>query len=206
MIRIAVVDDHPVVREGLTALLQDEKDLEVVASTGSAEEILTLAGRVPIDVVLLDIELEQMTGIEAISRLARVAPNARVVIFTAYGSDDKVASAIRAGAQGYLLKGAPAGEILRAIRAVHSGGSHLEPRLANKLFAEVRGARRQELLSGREREVLHLIGEGRSNKQIARSLAITERTVKFHVSSIMSKLGADNRAQAVAIASSRGLL
>jgi DNA-binding NarL/FixJ family response regulator len=207
MIRILVVDDHPVVRQGLVAVLEDEPDFEVGGAVGSAEEAIALAERLLPDVVLLDLELPGVDGIEAIPRLAGAAPAARVLVFTAYDTDERVFGAIRSGARGYLLKGASAEEIARAIRVVHAGGSYLEPRVAAKVMAEV-GAPRQaaSVLSQREREVLQLVAEGLSNKQIARSLTITERTVKFHVSSILNKLGAGNRTEAVTLAAQQGLV
>ncbi len=202
-----VVDDHPIVRQGLVAVLEDEPDFEVVGSAGSAEEALTLAGRLRPDVVLLDLELTGLGGLAAIPRLTDASPESRVLVFTAYDTDEHVFGAIRAGAKGYLLKGAPTAEIARGIRAVHGGGSHLEPRVAAKVLAEMSAPRRAgDLLSEREREVLRLVAEGLSNQQIAEKLVISERTARFHVTSIFNKLGADNRAQAVALAAERGLL
>ncbi len=205
MIRVLIVDDHPIVREGLVVVLEDQADFTVAGTAGSAVEAIELAGRVRPDVVLLDLELPGMDGVEALPRLATAAPDARVIVFTAYDTDERVMGAIKAGAKGYLLKGAAAEEIAGAIRAVHAGGSHLTPRVAAKVVAAV-GAPRVGRLTAREREVLRLVADGQSTKQIARSLSITERTVKFHIGSIMNKLGADNRAQAVAIATRRGLL
>ena len=207
MIRLLVVDDHPIVRQGLVAVLEDEPDFEVVGSAGSAEEALTLAGRLRPDVVLLDLELTGLGGLAAIPRLTDASPESRVLVFTAYDTDEHVFGAIRAGAKGYLLKGAPTAEIARGIRAVHGGGSHLEPRVAAKVLAEMSAPRRgTDLLSEREREVLRLVAEGLSNKEIGRRLAISERTARFHVTSILNKLGASTRAQAVALATQRGLL
>ncbi len=129
------------------------------------------------------------------------------MVFTAYDTDERVLGAVRAGARGYLLKGASAEEIARGIRAVNAGGSYLEPRVTSKLIAEVSSPRRGGLvLSAREKEVLRLVADGLPTKQISVSLSISERTVKFHVNSIFRKLGADNRAQAVALAAQRGLL
>ncbi len=204
-IRILVVDDHPVVREGLVAILEDEPDFEVGGAVGSAEDALALAARVRPDVVLLDLELPGMDGIEAIPRLAAAVPGARVLVLTAYETDERVLGAIRAGARGYLLKGAAAGEIAQAIRTVHAGGSSLDPRVAAKVLTQMRAPRRSTL-SARERAVLRLVADGLSGKQIARQLSITESTVKFHITSILNKLGAENRAQAVAKAAERGLL
>jgi DNA-binding NarL/FixJ family response regulator len=207
VIRVLVVDDHPIVRQGLVTALGDEADLEVVGAAGSAEEALALAARLRPDVALLDLELPGLDGVEAIPRLAAVSPETRVLVFTAYDTDERVFGAIKAGAGGYLLKGAPAEEIARGVRAVQAGGSYLEPRVAARLTAEVRAPRRSSgQLSPRERAVLRLVADGLPNKQIARALAISERTVKFHLSSAFNKLGADNRAQAVALATQRGLL
>jgi DNA-binding NarL/FixJ family response regulator len=202
-----VVDDHPIVRQGLVSVLGDEDDLEVVGEAGSGREAVALTARLQPDVILLDLEMPDLDGIEAIPQLLAAKPGLRVLVFTAYDTDERVLGAVRAGAKGYLLKGASADEIARGIRTVHSGGSYLEPRVASKLLAEVTSPRiRGSGLSEREREVLRLVAEGLPTKQIALSLSISERTVKFHVNSIFHKLGADNRAQAVALAAQRGLL
>jgi DNA-binding NarL/FixJ family response regulator len=206
MIRLVVVDDHPIVRQGLIASLEDEADFEVVGAAGSVAEGLALVGRARPDVVLLDLELPDGGGVEAIPRLAEASPNSRVLVFTAYDTDERVLGAIRAGAAGYLLKGATSPDIAAAIRTVAAGGSALEPRVAAKLAAAVRAPRGGGPLSGREREVLRLVADGLPGKQIARALGISERTVKFHTASLLRKLGADNRAQAVAVAAQKGLL
>lgn len=206
MIRILIVDDHPVVREGLVATLEDEADFRITGAVGSAEEALSVAATARPDVILLDLELPGLGGIEAIPQLTAALPGAGIIILTAYDTDERVLGAVRAGARGYVLKGAPVDEIARAIRAVHGGGSYLASPVAAKILRQVRSPRRTTTLSDRERTVLREVAAGRSTKQIARALGITERTVKFHVSSIMNKLGADNRAQAVAEAARRGLL
>ena len=206
MIRVLIVDDHPVVREGLVAALEDEADFRVAGAVGSAEEALNVAAAAKPDVVLLDLELPGLSGIEAIPRLAAVLPGAGIIILTAYDTDERVLGAVRAGARGYVLKGASVEEIARAIRAVHGGGSYLASPVTAKILGQIRSPRGATTLSARERAVLREVAAGRSTKQIARALGITERTVKFHVSSIMNKLGADNRAQAVAEAARRGLL
>jgi len=206
MIRILVIDDHPVVREGLVASLEDDPEFQVVGAAGSLDEALPqVTARRP-DVILLDLELPRVDGLSAIPLLAAAHPDARLLILTAYDTDERVLGAIRGGAQGYLLKGAPLSEIARAIRAVHAGETYLQPRIASKVVAALAPGRKTGTLSRREREVLRLIAGGQSNKQIARTLGITERTVKFHVASIMNKLGAETRAQAVALAGRRGLL
>ena len=207
MIRVIVVDDHPIVRQGLVSVLGDEDDLEVVGEASSGREAVALTARLQPDVVLLDLEMPDLDGVEAIPQLLAARPGLGILVFTAYDTDERVLGAVRAGARGYLLKGASADEIARGIRTVHSGGSYLEPRVASKLLAEVTSPRaRARGLSEREREVLRLVAEGLPTKQIALSLSISERTVKFHVNSIFHKLGADNRAQAVALAAQRGLL
>jgi DNA-binding NarL/FixJ family response regulator len=207
MIRLLVVDDHPVVREGLVAVLEDEADFAVVGTAGTADEALALATRELPDVILLDLELDGQDGVAALPRLLAVPSQPRVLVFTAYDADERVFAALEAGAAGYLLKGARTAEIAEAIRAVAAGGSYLTPRVAAKVVAQVgrpRGAGSR--LSVREREVLRLVAAGQSNKQIARTLSIAERTVKFHVTALFQKLGADNRAQVVARAAEQRLL
>lgn len=190
MIRVAVVDDHPVVREGLVAALQGK--FEIAGSFPSAEEAI---GRARADVVLLDLEFPGMSGLDAIARFSSA-----VLILTAYDAEEDVERAIAAGAKGYLLKGASLEEIERAIHAVARGESWMDPRIASR-----RTAPRQRL-TPRQREVLRLVAAGKSNKEIAAELHITERTAKFHLTAIFNKLGAENRAQAVALAGQRHLL
>ncbi len=205
MIRVAIVDDHPIVREGLVAALDGESDLCVVGAVGSAEELISHAARWKPNVVLLDFEMPRLAGVEAVRVLVREIPDARIVVFTAYADDEKIVGAVRAGARGYLLKGVPATDVARAIRDVYAGGSYLPGPIAAALAREVREPQ-STALSERERDVLRLVADGLSNKQIARRLSISERTVKFHVNSVMTKLSAENRAQAAAIAVRRRLL
>jgi two-component system NarL family response regulator len=203
MIRIVICDDHPVVREGLISVLERRSDLKIVAAVGSVAELMTVARRFPFDIVLLDLELPDGSGLVAIDRLARIAPDARVVMFTVHETEETVTAALNAGAKGYVQKGAPADEIAAAIRDVHAGRMHVTAQAAARAIA---GRRSRGDLSDRQREVLRLIAGGRSNKQIAAALAITERTVKFHVTAIMNKLGVDNRAHAAAAATKKQLL
>jgi DNA-binding NarL/FixJ family response regulator len=205
MISVVVVDDHPIVRQGVVAALEDEPDFQVVGSAGSAEEAIRLVRREKPAVVLLDLELPAMSGVEAIPLLAEASPESRVLVFTAYETDERVLGAVQAGAGGYLLKGAPAAEITAGIRAVAKGDSVLAPRVAARVVASVTAPRTGQV-TNREREVLQLIADGLPTKQIARALHISERTVKFHTASLLRKLDADNRAQAVAHAARRGLL
>ena len=198
MTRIIVVDDHPVVREGLVAALDGKNGIEVVGSFGSAEEALRAGERAgaPL-VIVLDLELPGMSGIDAISKFT-----SPVLVLTAYATDEDIDRALTAGARGYLLKGAPLDEIERAIAAVARGESYLDSRIAMSVI----GRDRRQRLTTREREVLTLVARGKSNKEIAKSLRISERTAKFHVTAIFNKLGAENRAQAVAIAAEQHLI
>ena len=204
-IRVLIVDDHPIVREGVSAVLERERDIEIVGAAEAIEAGLRLAADVKPDVVLLDLKLPDAHAVDGV--VSFVAAGLEVVVFTAHDTDEDVFRAIRGGAKGYLLKGSPAAEIAHAIRQVRAGESYLSPRVAAKLVRDVSDRRgRTGLLSARERGVLRLVAAGLSNRQIAEALAISERTVKFHVTAIFNKLGADNRAQAVALAAARGLL
>lgn len=195
MTRIVIVDDHPVVREGLVAALDGKNGIEVVGAFGSAEE--ALASGKSADVVVLDLELPGLRGLDAIPRFKWP-----VLVLTAYASEDDVEAALEAGAKGYLLKGAALDDIERAIAAVARGDTILDPRVTTLVIR----ADRRHRLTAREREVLRLMAAGDSNKVIARKLRIAERTAKYHVTSIFNKLGAENRAQAVAIAAERHLI
>lgn len=197
MIRVAIVDDHPVVREGLVAALEGEPDLTIVGTAGSATTLLDRASDWRPDVIVLDFEMPGLSGSAAARDIMRAVPETRILMFTMHADDDKILSAVRAGAAGYLLKGAPAGDVAKAIRDLASGGTHFPPEIAAALARGVRTPA-QAALTNREREVLRLVADGLSNKQIATRLNIAERTVKYHVNSVMTKLGADNRAQAVA--------
>ncbi len=222
MVRILLADDHPIVREGLRAVLETQPDFEVVAESADGEETLRQVTLLQPDMLLLDLEMPILDGVEVIRRLRQQPPSRvipRVIVFTAFDNDERIIHAIQAGADGYLLKGAPREEIFNAIRITLQGGSLLQPVVASKLLRHVGQQKSRppqtqptthmppiEMLTERELEVLRLLAQGMPNKEIAAQLVISERTAKFHVSSIMGKLGATNRTEAVSLAAQRGLL
>ncbi len=206
-IRILVADDHPVVRDGLVSMLGTQPDFEVVAQAPNGVEVVEQVAALKPDVVLLDLEMPEMDGVEALERIVAYS-GTKVVVFTAFDTDERILAALRAGAKGYLLKGAPRAEVFNAIRVVSQGGSLLQPAIASKILQQLNKSSEgnADTVTDREREVLELLAKGKSNQDIALALSITERTVKFHVSSIMSKLGAHNRTEVVSIAVQRGLV
>jgi DNA-binding NarL/FixJ family response regulator len=203
-IRILLADDHPVVRDGLAAMLGTQPDFEVVGEAGNGAAAVAEAERLRPDVVLMDLEMPVLDGIEAIRRLRAADSSIQVVVLTAFDTDERIFGALQAGAQGYLLKGAPRAEIFAAIRTVSSGKALIPPVVASKLLRQMR--EEPDALTDREREVLGLLASGLSNRDISERLSITERTVKFHVSAVLSKLGAKNRTQAARLARERGLV
>jgi DNA-binding NarL/FixJ family response regulator len=207
MIRILLADDHPIVRDGLCAVLSTQADFAVVGEAENGTQALAQIAALEPDILLLDLEMPDGDGVVTIQALAGSGATVRVIIFTAFDTDDRIVEAVRAGAKGYLLKGAPRAELFNAIRVVHSGGSLLQPVIASKLIGRLTQAPALvEPLTAREQEVLTLIAQGLPNKEIASRLVITDSTVIFHVSAIMSKLGATNRTEAVALARQQNLL
>jgi DNA-binding NarL/FixJ family response regulator len=206
-IRILIADDHPIVREGLSAVLETQPDFAIVGEAASGTQAVERAATLRPDVILLDLALPEMDGVAALRAIRAADPAAKVIIFTAFDTDERILSAVQAGAQGYLLKGAPREELFQAIRVVHNGGSLLQPVIAARLLRQVsNGSVPPDELTERELEVLRLLAKGRQNKEIAGELMISERTVKFHVSGILSKLGVGNRTEAVSKAAQMGLV
>ncbi|QIN82081.1 response regulator [Rubrobacter tropicus] len=195
-IRVLITDDHGVVRQGLRMFLSRDAEIEVVGEARDGEEALRLARETRPDVVLMDLLMPVMDGIEATRAIKSGMADVEVVALTSVLEDASVAGAVKAGAIGYLLKGTDAAELGRAIRAAAEGRVHLAPEAATRLMREVRSPESPEPLTGRETEVLGLLARGRSNRQISSELFIEEKTVKGHVSSILRKLGVKSRTQA----------
>ena len=204
MLTVIVVDDHPVVREGLRAILDAEPDLDVVGEAGSGAEAVELAARLRPDVVLMDLRMSGMDGVEATGRIA-AAGDARVLVVTTYDTDSDILRAVEAGATGYLLKDTPRRELAEAVRAAARGETVLAPPVARKLMSRVR-LPAVDAPTRRELEVLAEVARGRSNGEIGRALHISEATVKTHLVRVFEKLGVSDRTAAVTTALSQGLL
>jgi len=209
-IRVLVADDHPIVRDGLVAILSTQPDIDVVGEAANGREVIEKVAQLHPDVLLLDLEMPEMDGVEALRRLRDSGAAVRTVVFTAFDSDERILGAVQAGAQGYLLKGAPRDQLFEAVRVVYAGGSLLQPVVTSKLLRRISAGPAPtpttEPLTPRELEVLRLMARGLQNKEIANELVISERTVKFHVSSILQKLDAGNRTEAVTIALQQNLV
>ncbi|HKG90513.1 MAG TPA: response regulator transcription factor [Gemmatimonadaceae bacterium] len=214
-IRVAVADDHPVVRDGLVAMLETQPDFAVVGQAGTGADALALVDAERPDVLLLDLEMPGLDGVGVLRRLGERGERTRAIVFTVFDTDERIIAAVEAGAAGYLLKGAPRAEVFAAVRAVAAGGSLLAPAAASAVLRRVRGGANPApgtapgtapALTPRERAVLEHLARGLGNKQIAAALGISERTVKFHVSALFTKLGASNRTEAVRRAAQAGLV
>jgi DNA-binding NarL/FixJ family response regulator len=204
-IRLLIVDDHPVVRDGLRGLFTGEEGFEVVAEAGNGGDAVARAKAHDPDVVLMDLRMPGMDGVSAIRALAEAQVRARVLVLTTFDTDSDVLPAIEAGATGYLLKDAPRDDLLRAVRSAAAGEAVLSPTVASRLLDQVRQPVK-ETVSQRELEVLQLIASGATNREVAERLFVSEATVKTHLLHIYAKLGVNDRAAAVGAAFEKGLL
>jgi DNA-binding NarL/FixJ family response regulator len=208
-VRVLIVDDHEIVREGLRTVLRQEKDVEVVGEAGDGERALNLARSLAPDVVLMDLVMPGMDGLESLKRIRQACPHTQVVVLTNLASDQTVRDAIASGAVGYLLKDVMKSELMQAIRNAQLGRPSLHPEAQRHLMRRVSTPSERSLaddLTPRERTVLERIANGRSNKQIASELQLTEGTVKGYVSAVLDKLGVDDRTQAALYAVKHGLV
>jgi DNA-binding NarL/FixJ family response regulator len=208
MIRVLIADDHMLVREGLRTILEVASDIELVGEAADGAEAVRLAGELNPDIVLMDLRMPTMDGMTATRQVKALYPQTQVIILTTYDDDEHIVGALRAGARGYLLKDAEREALFDAIRAANRGESLLPSAIVDRVVANLHEPRPTQVqrLSAREMEVLALLTQGAANKEIARSLEITERTVKAHVTGIFNKLGVSSRAEAVAVALRQGLL
>ncbi|MGB2694068.1 MAG: response regulator transcription factor [Dehalococcoidia bacterium] len=197
-IRVLIVDDHAIVRQGLKAFLRTQDDVEVVGEAADGEEALRQTAALAPDVVLMDLVMPKRDGVEATKSILALRPDAKVIVLTSFTDDERVIAAVRAGAAGYLLKDVAPSELSDGIRAVFSGQGLLHPSVAGKVMREVAAGRRapHDSLTERERDVLQRLARGMSNKEIGRELGVAEKTVKTHVSSILQKLDLADRTQA----------
>jgi len=201
-IRVLTVDDHPLVREGIVAVLESEQDMDVAGEAANGLEAVERYRSLKPDVTLMDLQMPEMNGIDAIRAIRREFPEARIIVLTTYRGDILASRALKAGAAGYLLKSMLRRDLLDTIRLVHAGRRHIPAEVAQSLAEHQADA----LLTEREIDVLQLVAAGRSNKIVADELSISEETVKSHMKSIMSKLSANDRTHAVTIAMQRGIL
>lgn len=210
-IRILIVDDHAVVRRGLSAILETEPDLQVIGEAENGNQAIWKARSLQPDVILMDLVMPEKDGIEAIKEIKKDDAGANILVITSFAEDEKVFPAIKAGALGYLLKDSSPDDLIQAIHEIHQGKASLHPTIARKLIMELKeedNAKSQpaeQVLTTREVEVLNLIAHGMSNQEIANQLMVSETTVRFHVSNILSKLHLANRTQAVLYALKEGI-
>jgi DNA-binding NarL/FixJ family response regulator len=202
MIRVLAVDDHPLLRDGVAALIGNQTDMVLIAEASNGREALEQFRRHRPDITLMDLQMTDMSGIDATRAIRAEFPDARIIVLTTHAGDVLVARALKAGAHGYLLKGLLRKELLETIRAVHAGQKRVSPEIA----AEIAEHATDDVLTPREIDVLRLIARGNPNKIIARELSLTEETVKSHIRNILSKLGANDRTHAVAICLKRGII
>ncbi len=201
IIRVLVADDHPVVAQGLVALLECETDITVVGQAYDGRQAVELFHQHQPDVTLMDLRMPQMDGVAAITAICTLVDDARIIVLTTYDSDEDIYRGLRAGAKGYLLKDAEPDELLVAIRTVHSGKKYIPPDIGAKLAERMSNPQ----LSDRELEVVRLMVAGKGTQEISAALSIAESTVKFHVNNILSKLGVNDRTQAIVVALKRGI-
>lgn len=202
MIRILSVDDHPVVREGIVALIARQSDMELIAEASNGRDAVELFRKHRPDVTLMDLQMPEMNGIDALSAIRLEFPNARIIVLTSYAGDIQVFRALRAGARAYLLTGMLRKELLETVRAVHSGQKRISSEVASEIAEHVT----DDALTPREIDVLRLVAGGNANKEIAAQLGLTEETVKSHVKNILAKLGANDRTHAVTMGLKRGII
>ena len=202
MIRILAVDDHPLLREGIAALIGSEEDMELVGEASTGREAIQLFRKLQPDITLMDLQMPDMNGIDAIGAIRGEFPDARIIVVTTHPGDVQVSRALKAGARAYLLKGMLRKELLDTIRCVHGG----QKRLSSEVAAEIAEHATDDSLTPREIDVLRLVGAGNANKEIGARLSLTEVTVKSHVKNILAKLGAHDRTHAVTIALKRGII
>ncbi|MEB3359617.1 MAG: response regulator transcription factor [Synechococcales bacterium] len=200
-IQVLIADDHPPLREGLSALLARQSDIQVIATAADGEEAIAQYRHHRPDVLLLDLRMPKRDGVDVVTAIRAEFPDACIIVLTTYGGDEDIYRALRAGARGYLLKDVPCQEIFEAIRKVHQGQRYIMSEVAQILSERFQGSE----LTEREMEVLKLLVKGKSNREISEALCIVEGTVKYHVRNILEKLGAGDRTQAVTIALKRGL-
>jgi len=209
-IKILIVDDHPVVREGIGAMLKHEPDFKIVGEASNGLEALDQARELSPDVILMDLRMPEMDGVEAITKIKEAKPEIKFIILTTYSDDEYIFKGIAAGARAYLLKDAPRDELFKAIRAVYRGESLIQPVVASRVLDKLAELSRKnpgaETLSEREVEVLRLMAKGTSNSNIADELSITQSTVKTHITSIFQKLNVTTRTEAVTTALKRGII